>query len=131
WQALQKVVFLPSPPDGLAEKAKTFLQRASELMRGGKYHPLQIAAFLHYGLTELHLFQDANGRLARLVTNIYLMQNGFDPFYVVRDAKYTDLYQQEPYDVHFSQYLMQNNLQIKRICEQPPMDDGGVQCVQM
>jgi prophage maintenance system killer protein len=106
WGALQQVVFCPPSPFGLDQKAVAFMEKVRQLMNEGKYHPIQIAAFIHYGLTSLHLFEDGNGRLSRLFTNIYLMQNGFEPFYVVNDSVYTDLYRQEKYDVSFYKFLL-------------------------
>jgi Fic family protein len=106
WQALQTVVFIPPSPEGLKEKALSFFKEALKLIKDDAYHPYQITAFLHYGLTSLHLFEDANGRLSRLIANIYLMQNGYEPFYVVDDSSYVELYKKDPYDVHFGQFLL-------------------------
>ena len=106
WGALQQVVFCPPSPFGLDQKAVEFLAKVQKLMNEGNYHPVQIAAFIHYGLTSLHLFEDANGRLSRLFVNIYLMQNGYEPFYVVNDSEYTALYRQENYDVSFYKFLL-------------------------
>lgn len=118
WQALQSVTFVPPSPVGLDKKAMAFLKTALQLMNDDAYHPYQVAAFLHYGLTELHLFEDANGRLSRLLTNIYLMQNGYEPFYVTEDYVYTNLFQKEPYDVHFAKFLLCTDKQMKKISKQ-------------
>lgn len=129
WDAMQKAVFLPVAPVGLEEKAKIFLEHASELINAEEYHPYQIAAFLHYGLANLHLFTDTNGRLARTVANIYLMQNGFEPFFVAEDAEYTELYQKKTYDVHFCHYLLQNKIKMQT-CKIEE-DNTDVECRQM
>jgi Fic family protein len=34
---------------------------------------------LHYALAGIHPFQDGNGRTARLVNNLHLIQHGFPP----------------------------------------------------
>ena len=43
------------------------------------YHPVQLAAELHHRFTFIHPFTDGNGRTARLLMNLILMQNGFPP----------------------------------------------------
>jgi Fic family protein len=42
-----------------------------------KYHPVVLAADMHQKLVEIHPFVDGNGRTARLVMNLILLQNGF------------------------------------------------------
>jgi Fic family protein len=40
-------------------------------------HPVELAAVLHHRLVHIHPFFDGNGRTARLVMNVVLMQSGF------------------------------------------------------
>ena len=66
-----------SPPDfskvlGLMDK---FLQRLSRM----RAHPVVTAAYLHHGLVEIHPFADGNGRVARLLSNLFLMRRGYPP----------------------------------------------------
>lgn len=42
-----------------------------------KYHPVEFAALLHIKLAAIHPFKDGNGRTARLLMNLALMQEGF------------------------------------------------------
>ncbi|KAI8504949.1 hypothetical protein Bbelb_170580 [Branchiostoma belcheri] len=42
-------------------------------------HPIQFAAIAHYKLVFIHPFVDGNGRTARLLMNLILMQAGFPP----------------------------------------------------
>ncbi len=44
-----------------------------------KLHPVEIAARFHYEFTAIHPFDDGNGRMARLLMNLLLMQNGYPP----------------------------------------------------
>jgi Fic family protein len=42
-----------------------------------KIHPVILAADMHQKLVEIHPFVDGNGRTARLVMNLILLQNGY------------------------------------------------------
>jgi Fic family protein len=42
-------------------------------------HPVELAAEAHYRLVTIHPFVDGNGRTARLLMNLILMQNGYPP----------------------------------------------------
>jgi Fic family protein len=44
-----------------------------------KTHPLNTAVFIHHRLVWIHPFFDGNGRVARLVMNLFLMQQGYPP----------------------------------------------------
>lgn len=41
--------------------------------------PLEVATYAHASIAKIHPFVDANGRLAKLVLNFYLIQNNFLP----------------------------------------------------
>ena len=49
-----------------------FLQMEKE-----KVHPVLIAAYLHDKLVRIHPFIDGNGRISRLLMNLYLLRNGY------------------------------------------------------
>lgn len=42
-----------------------------------KYHPVEFAALIHYKIVAIHPFFDGNGRAARLLMNVVLMQSGY------------------------------------------------------
>ncbi|MCL4549092.1 MAG: Fic family protein [Bacteroidetes bacterium] len=42
-------------------------------------HPVVLAAIFHHRFSEIHPFDDGNGRLARLLMNLIFMQNNFPP----------------------------------------------------
>ena len=44
-----------------------------------KYHPVEFAALLHERLVFIHPFKDGNGRVARLLMNLALIQDGYLP----------------------------------------------------
>ncbi len=44
-----------------------------------KRHPVEVGAFFHHGFARIHPFIDGNGRVARLLTNLYLVARGYPP----------------------------------------------------
>lgn len=42
-----------------------------------KFHPVELAALIHYELVAIHPFFDGNGRTARLLMNVILLQAGY------------------------------------------------------
>ena len=50
----------------------------------GSTHPVVLAALAHHRLVEIHPFVDGNGRTARLVMNLILMQYGYPPTVILR-----------------------------------------------
>lgn len=50
-------------------------------------HPAQLAAEMHARLVSIHPFIDGNGRTARLVMNIILLQNGYPITIIASDRK--------------------------------------------
>jgi Fic family protein len=69
---------------------------ASEMDRLVDIHTRQIArnvpcevqaAWLHHRFTQIHPFQDGNGRVARAITSLVLVKNGLFPLVVTRDDK--------------------------------------------
>ncbi|MFA4982605.1 MAG: Fic family protein [Candidatus Micrarchaeia archaeon] len=50
-------------------------------------HPIELAAIAHLKFIEVHPFGDGNGRVARLMTNLVLMRNGYPPINIkVKDT---------------------------------------------
>jgi Fic family protein len=49
------------------------------LISKNKIYPVEFAARAHYDLVTIHPFIDSNGRTARLLMNLILMQNGYPP----------------------------------------------------
>ncbi len=47
-------------------------------------HPIQLAAQAHHRLVAIHPFVDGNGRTARLIMNLLLMQHGYPPTVIMR-----------------------------------------------
>ena len=52
-------------------------------------HPAVVAALFHHKFVAIHPFDDGNGRLARILMNLILMQNGYPPVVVKQDNRDT------------------------------------------
>jgi Fic family protein len=53
----------------------------------GELHPLLLAATFHLRFVSIHPFDDGNGRMARLLTNLILMQAGYAPVIINTNSK--------------------------------------------
>lgn len=50
-------------------------------------NPIIISAWVHHAFTQIHPFQDGNGRIARLLASLILIRGQLFPFTVKRDEK--------------------------------------------
>ena len=67
--------FVPPPPSEIAGLMKKFTASLPKLRK--KCHPVEFAALLHKELLTIHPFIDGNGRTARLLMNLALLQTGY------------------------------------------------------
>ena len=71
-------VVLPNPlkvPDLMAQ----FVDWLTDDQTVNDLHPVELAAEAHYRLVSIHPFVDGNGRTARLLMNLLLLQAGYPP----------------------------------------------------
>jgi Fic family protein len=54
---------------------------------GRALHPLLLAATFHYRFVAIHPFDDGNGRMARLLMNLILMQHGYAPVVIRLESR--------------------------------------------
>lgn len=52
-----------------------------------KLHPVELAALLHHRMVHTHPFFDGNGRTARLVMNVFLLQNGYPLVIILKNDR--------------------------------------------
>lgn len=50
-------------------------------------HPVKIATDAHFKLVNIHPFVDGNGRIARLLMNLILMQAGYPPAIIRKEDR--------------------------------------------
>lgn len=86
----------PTRPDGVVHAYCPPEQVASEMDRlidlYGQYEsigvaPEVLAAWLHHRFTQIHPFQDGNGRVARLLASIVFIKADWHPLVVLRDDR--------------------------------------------
>lgn len=63
-------------PDELDSKMRDFVSKLYELK--SNLHPIEYAAMVHILFVNIHPFIDGNGRVARLLMNLALLQSGYN-----------------------------------------------------
>ncbi len=76
---------IKTPPD--YTKVVNLMDELFETLKKSKYDPISTAASLHYGVVAIHPFIDGKGRVARLITNLYLMQHGYPPIVLRKENR--------------------------------------------
>jgi Fic family protein len=67
--------FIPPAPEQISDLMKVFVDGLPEAR--AKHHPVEFAAIVHKDLVTIHPFNDGNGRAARLLMNLALLQAGY------------------------------------------------------
>lgn len=67
--------FIPPTPARVPALMKAFIKKMPKLKK--ELHPVAFAAHLHLKFVEIHPFVDGNGRTARLLMNLALLQAGY------------------------------------------------------
>ena len=52
-----------------------------------RYHPVVVAALIHYNLVRIHPFDNGNGRGTRILKNLIVMKTGFFPLALRTEKK--------------------------------------------
>jgi Fic family protein len=74
-----------TPPD--YPKVPKMMEGLLEGMRNSNMEPVTTAAAFHHGFAAIHPFSDGNGRIARLLNNLLLMQRGYPPIVLRNDDR--------------------------------------------
>jgi Fic family protein len=67
--------FIPPAPEKILDLMSAFVERIPD--QRAKRHPVEFAAIIHRELVTIHPFIDGNGRAARLLMNLALLQAGY------------------------------------------------------
>jgi Fic family protein len=79
-------LFAFCPPESVESEVDRLLAMHSEHLRLG-VSPLVEAAWFHHRFTLIHPFQDGNGRMARALASLILLQGRWMPLLVTREDK--------------------------------------------
>lgn len=85
------VTFAYCPPEHVASEMDRLIAVNAEHIE--KLVPCEVqAAWLHHRFTQIHPFQDGNGRVARAIASLVLVKDGLFPLVITRDdkSKYLD-----------------------------------------
>lgn len=63
-------------PDVLSDKMAEFVEDITQIK--SQLHPVEYSAVLHAKFVNIHPFVDGNGRVARLLMNLALLQSGYN-----------------------------------------------------
>lgn len=83
------------------------------------YHPVEFAALLHLKFVTIHPFIDGNGRTARLLTNLALIQKGYlpvivPPIYKLDYNGYIRLYQNKGNASKFVEFIAEQEVETQK-----------------
>lgn len=80
------VVYNYCPPEHVASEMERLVSIHAEHV--AKLVPSEVqAAWLHHRFTQIHPFQDGNGRVARAIASLVLVKDGLFPLVVTRDGR--------------------------------------------
>ena len=71
---------IKTPPDW--SKVVNLIEELIENIQKNEKNPIETSAYLHHRFVEIHPFIDGNGRVARLLTNLYLIGLGYSPIVI-------------------------------------------------
>jgi len=78
------VMYVYCPPEQVAQE----MERLVDYYNSFKEAPPEvISAFLHHRFTQIHPFQDGNGRVARYLANLVFIKGGYLPLVVTRNER--------------------------------------------
>ena len=69
-----------TPPEKVEEKMSKLIDWYYSNL--GKVHPLELAAIFHGRFEKIHPFEDGNGRVGRIFTNVILTNNDYPPIII-------------------------------------------------
>ncbi|MCK5081239.1 MAG: Fic family protein, partial [Candidatus Moranbacteria bacterium] len=71
------VIFDPTSPHLTPKETVELVDSTNELLKEKKYHPLLVIANFLVEFLKIHPFQDGNGRISRVLTNLLLLKSGY------------------------------------------------------
>ncbi|MBO6605318.1 Fic family protein [Psychroserpens sp.] len=78
-------------PEETPAKMKELVEWYNQTTKNNEIHPIVFASVFHHKFVEIHPFDDGNGRMARLLTNLILIKNKY-PISVVKTNEKTQYF---------------------------------------
>lgn len=114
--------YVPPSPEKLPALIENFIKTLNK--RTERNDPVSTAIFAHRGLVIIHPFIDGNGRVARLLMNLILIQNDYFPTYIppvlrseyisaIRKASETN--QNQDFDQFMAERILESMKEVKRL----------------
>ena len=76
------------PPEQVDSEIDSLIQLYNRFQGAQtEFHPILVAGWLHHRFTQIHPFQDGNGRVARALLIWHLIKEGYLPVVVSRDDR--------------------------------------------
>ncbi len=72
-----RILFDTTPPYLVAKEMQELVEWTQEEFTKKKFHPILIVANFIVEFLKIHPFEDGNGRLSRVLTNLLLLQQGY------------------------------------------------------
>lgn len=74
-------------PEETPAKMKDLMEWYREQETTDVLHPVIVAALFHHRFVEIHPFDDGNGRMTRLLTNLHFMKHGYPPIIIQKEDR--------------------------------------------
>lgn len=84
------IIFNPTSPYLTPKEMMELVEATNQLLMEKRYHPLLVIANFVVEFLTIHPFQDGNGRMSRILTNLMLLQNGYKYMPYVSHEKYIE-----------------------------------------
>ncbi|MBK6828309.1 MAG: Fic family protein [Chitinophagaceae bacterium] len=78
--------FIYCPPIQVDSEMNNLIQIYNDLLKK-EINPIIIATWFHHAFTQIHPFQDGNGRIARLMASLILIKHNLFPLTIKRNDK--------------------------------------------
>ncbi len=85
-----------TPPEKVESEMDDLIQWYKKSIKNT--HPLKISAIFHGRFEKIHPFEDGNGRVGRVLSNIILMKNKYPPLIIRKSQRLSYLKALEDYD---------------------------------
>ena len=91
------VLFDPTPPHLVAKEMQELINWTNQALKDKDVHPLITITNFIFEFLAIHPFQDGNGRLSRILTNLLLLKHGYEFMPYVSHEKLVEDNKQEYY----------------------------------